>query len=753
MTVVPLRPRDIQPDTAAAVDFLRRWDMRGPWVLTAIVPDGPTETKTFGPGREREMIAWIDACQNRRNIYFSVNSPKTELSTKAKKADIGWFNAIHVDIDVANDDEREANLTRALESLQQYEPPPTVIVNSGGGYQGFWLLQVAGKVTVSDIERLESYNRQIEQSLGGDHCHNIDRIMRLPGTVNLPNQKKRESGRVPILATVAEADWTRTYSLADFTPAAAPEPSSISGPMAQRGEGPSTLSTRPRGASRSDAAFRLGLSLRRAGKNFGEMCDAMLAETGEIADWLREKEAQNRREDHLRKIWDAAGQYLENPEIMAVNEEYAVVLAGGKACVLKEHGTTFELMSVGSFNNWLANKMYRYQNAEGKTVSIPLAKYWIAHPLRRQFQRIVFAPGQSDESVYNLWNGFAIEPREGDCSLFLDHVKENICQRSDTLYQWVIGWCADIVQHPDRKIGTSLAIRGKQGTGKTIFGKIIGSLFGDHYVSVADPRYITGRFNSHLISCLLLHADEGFWAGDHAAEGKLKDLVTGEDHHIELKGIEAFKVKNYVRLLVTGNPRWIVPAGLEERRFPVLDIGDAHREDHQYFAAIQSQMDNGGREALLYYLLHFDTTSVNLRSIPKTDALLEQKISSMSAEQLWWFGILSNGRLPPQKSGRRLIGKQFLFDHYINQSRQIGVSRRSSEIMVGRFLNKTVPDLQTKRRVWFIVRDRDEEGDGRGGAGFEGDAYLFPDLSKCRGAFQDMVNQDIDWDELEDWQE
>jgi Family of unknown function (DUF5906) len=65
----------------------------------------------------------------------------------------------------------------------------------------------------------------------------------------------------------------------------------------------------------------------------------------------------------------------------------------------------------------------------------------------------------------------------------------------------------------------------------------------------SPTRYITGRFNSHLADCLLLHADEAFWAGDHAAEGKLKDLVTGHDHFIEYKGKEPVRVQNFVRLL------------------------------------------------------------------------------------------------------------------------------------------------------------------------------------------------------------
>jgi Family of unknown function (DUF5906) len=186
------------------------------------------------------------------------------------------------------------------------------------------------------------------------------------------------------------------------------------------------------------------------------------------------------------------------------------------------------------------------------------------------------------------------------------------------VYQWVIGWCADIVQHPARKSSTSLVLRGFQGTGKTIFGKVIGSLLGPQYLPIADSRYIVGQFNSHLISCPLLHADESFWAGDHAAEGKLKHLVTGDWHMIELKGIEPIKVRNYVRLLVTGNQDWIVPAAKEERRFAVLDVGDKHREDHKYFAAIERQMEAGGREALLHHLLNFDLSQVNLRTIPKT---------------------------------------------------------------------------------------------------------------------------------------
>src|SRR5580692_6294262 len=85
-------------------------------------------------------------------------------------------------------------------------------------------------------------------------------------------------------------------------------------------------------------------------------------------------------------------------------------------------------------------------------------------------------------------------------------------------------------------------------SGKTKVGEVFASLLGVHFKQVSDPRYVVGRFNSHMISLLLLHADEGFWAGDKKAEGRLKDLVTGKTHPIEFKGKEAFWINNYVRL-------------------------------------------------------------------------------------------------------------------------------------------------------------------------------------------------------------
>ena len=44
----------------------------------------------------------------------------------------------------------------------------------------------------------------------------VSRIMRLPGTVNLPSKKKRWRGRVDTPTRLVFVDWTRRFRIADF---------------------------------------------------------------------------------------------------------------------------------------------------------------------------------------------------------------------------------------------------------------------------------------------------------------------------------------------------------------------------------------------------------------------------------------------------------------------------------------------------------------------------------------------------------
>lgn len=237
-----------------AIEFLKAWSPEGLWVLSAIDPlkTGVIETKTFDAAREQQAYTWVHLWNGRRNIYFSVNQPREASNNKTEKKDIGQLIAFHVDIDPVDPPKNsdavgqaahyEAQQATILAKLQAYTPAPSVIVYSGGGYQGFWLLREVVEVPepTADVPEpwaaLEAFNRQLEKELGGDHCFNIDRIMRLPFTLNLPNKKKQAKGRVAVLSGVVSADWDLLYGLTDFKPLVA-EKSKYKPKTAKSGDG------------------------------------------------------------------------------------------------------------------------------------------------------------------------------------------------------------------------------------------------------------------------------------------------------------------------------------------------------------------------------------------------------------------------------------------------------------------------------------------------------------------------------------
>jgi Virulence-associated protein E/RepB DNA-primase from phage plasmid len=194
------------PDTEAALNFLDHMFGAGMTRhLVAINDVGKIAALSFGPTELEEARAWIEGRQGSANVYYSVNELKPSvLNRKAVKQDVARALHLHLDVDDPT----------ALSRICEFVPKPTTVVFSGGGYQAFWKLREPTR----DLNRVERINAELARKLGGDKCHNVDRVMRLPGTINVPNVKKRRAGRVPTLAYVVknETAWSRQYPLDDF---------------------------------------------------------------------------------------------------------------------------------------------------------------------------------------------------------------------------------------------------------------------------------------------------------------------------------------------------------------------------------------------------------------------------------------------------------------------------------------------------------------------------------------------------------
>lgn len=247
---------DLKHKTAAAIDFLRWLRPTGPWSLVALIPDGKDNGATFTADQQEKMRKWIEERQGKQNIYYQLNPTIKPTTTTATKANTARIEFLHVDVDPRAGEDFEEERARIKSLLMERigemlpaTPELSAVIDSGGGYQGLFrltpspLLEVNGDV--SKAEELECYTRQLETLFGCDHTHNVNRILRLPGTVNLPTAKKRKNGRKPALAELIDFN-DNAYSLdlfkaaprkAEATDSGTPTASRKASPRAAMGDG------------------------------------------------------------------------------------------------------------------------------------------------------------------------------------------------------------------------------------------------------------------------------------------------------------------------------------------------------------------------------------------------------------------------------------------------------------------------------------------------------------------------------------
>jgi Family of unknown function (DUF5906) len=443
-------------------------------------------------------------------------------------------------------------------------------------------------------------------------------------------------------------------------------------------------------------------------------------------------------------------------DVNLINEEYAVVKVGGDTLIYQESPAVhlvdykLRLMTPTAFRTWFLNRETEVRDYRGIIKPTTWANRWLRDPDRRQYEGFEFYPDRNNAvgtpGYLNLWHGFDFAPAPNPdwrrYKTFRDHLFNNVCNGDEKIYKWLFAFFAHMVQRPRERLGIALALRGNQGVGKTKVGAVFGTLFRRHWFLVDSPRYVTGNFNAHMASCLLLQADEATWAGDKDALGRLKGLITAETQFIEAKGVDPVPLPNYVRLVLTSNAGWVLPAEMDERRFVILDVHPRCAKNAAYFAQIDDEMNAGGYEHLLGDLLAVDLDKFNLRDFPKTKALLEQKFRSLNSVQAWWLERLMSGHTTKDATTwNEAVSCGSLFDDYIALSEKRGIRRKDTHISFGFELRKLFPqfELQRSKRTCLF-------SDGRGRLVKKRDwCYLLPPLAEARTLFDQAVEQDVEW--------
>jgi hypothetical protein len=320
--------------------------------------------------------------------------------------------------------------------------------------------------------------------------------------------------------------------------------------------------------------------------------------------------------------------------------------------------------------------------------------WWLKQSGRRRFRKIVFRPGQEVERDYNLWKGWALEPKPGDISPFWEFVREVICDNDPARYQYIRKWMAHAVQKPAAMPRTALLFHSVEGTGKGMFMDWFKPIFGRHAFTVTSLENAIGHFNAHLSQSLLVFANEAIWGGDKKSQGRMKALITDETTDVTSKGKDTIMLDNFKRWVFASNADHPVPIDRSDRRFVVFEVSAVRKGQTAYYKSLEDLRDDSnhsGSAALMYDLLREDISSFNPDAGRPTSGLAKYKELSATPFDQWLLAALNEAEIRKAFKGHDcyepwggLIAKNTVYDAY----KEAAKGRRGDTLPLNSFWTK-----------------------------------------------------------------
>jgi hypothetical protein len=164
----------------------------------------------------------LPAKWTRQNVYFSVHpcreipptnskgEPATRRAVRVQNGYVAAVNCFYAEFDAKHWEGGKASIFAHLDTLPLY---PSVIIDSGGGYHCYWLLEYTVTVTDDNRDTLRAMQAAWVQLVGGDDgSKDFARVLRVPGTLNV----KEEYGPDFPTVTTIEANYKRLFPFVDF---------------------------------------------------------------------------------------------------------------------------------------------------------------------------------------------------------------------------------------------------------------------------------------------------------------------------------------------------------------------------------------------------------------------------------------------------------------------------------------------------------------------------------------------------------
>lgn len=374
------------------------------------------------------------------------------------------------------------------------------------------------------------------------------------------------------------------------------------------------------------------------------------------------------------------------PRLIAMNGLYCHAKVGGKNVIVgrrfcQVQGMVITFESPAEFKKGFLHE----RNINGKNPGQAWLE-WAGKNFKPGGTGFFPVPKQCPADVFNFYRGLQVKPLEGDCAIYLNHLKQVICGGDEASYRYLLQWMAHLFQKPNIKPSVAIVLKSVEGTGKGTMAEPLLRILGPHGNKTNGAYAIVSRFNSTIANKLFIFGDEVELTGKREAD-PLKSLISEPSVNMERKGFEIEPLPNYCRFIFASNHTRVISAGVRERRYLVLEPSDTLAQNRDYFKNLWAWINGNGPAYLLHYLLRLDLSDFDPYRCPQTAALIAEKLGNLHGVNQFFYTEITKAE---PFSGRVRINATELVDDFIRWSTEEGekVNKPTASSSVGRMMAK-----------------------------------------------------------------
>ena len=425
-----------------------------------------------------------------------------------------------------------------------------------------------------------------------------------------------------------------------------------------------------------------------------------------------------------------------NDPLRQIQNQYSLISLGGTIGVVdmiglrqRQRTCAYESLVVlkKDAGTLLATRLIKSKFADADAKKI-VAQFFV-DPVTTLYNGIDFRPGKGHNGALNLWVGPTLQAARGKWPVLHDFLLNVICAGDDRIYQYLLNYLAQALQHPEIKPGVMLTLIAGQGTGKGTFFAIIKKIWGATTLQTSRIDDVCGAFNSSLEGCMWVLLDEACFARDLKLADNIKSLATEPEIRINAKNQPQRTIPSSHRIVSATNHMHAAHREHDDRRDLTLRVSESKKGDFPYWKVVHAAIETEA-PALMAHLQTLDLTNFDVKIKPDTSELTKQKIHSLPTAEAYWHDCLYNGHIGYSESWPAFISTKSLIDGIKDFNKGARAHAPITSNMVADMIKRVCPTAQSTQQTDGSFRRR---------------GYQLPTLEEARKAFEGHIKGKIEW--------